>query len=196
MSGNLKPSGHCSKVHRKTSQLLALLQRIFGQSTRQTLPRVINTYLRPITEYAIQAWSPWMQRDIALLERSHRRATKLVRGFYNLPYEERMSRLHLLTPSRARMSCDLILTYRILHTANHPLQQLLQYLSARSTRSNPASLEIQHTHINCRRYFYSVRAAFLWNTLPDTIIQSPCMKTFKERLDTYLFTTDQIAPIY
>ena len=88
VSSSLKTSRHCFSVYRKAAQTLALLKRIFGRFTKQTLPRVINTYIRPTMEYAVQAWSPWLQKDILLLQRIYHRATKLVLGLQSKPYHQ------------------------------------------------------------------------------------------------------------
>ncbi|KAA3678006.1 uncharacterized protein DEA37_0008956 [Paragonimus westermani] len=83
ISSSLKTSLQCTAVYKRTSKILALLKRIFGRFTRQTLPSILNTYIRPTMEYAVQVWSPWLQKDIVLLQRIYHRATKL--GSYNPP---------------------------------------------------------------------------------------------------------------
>ncbi len=43
--------------------------------------------IRPILEYAIQAVSPYLQKDIVLTERLQKLATRLVKGLRHFPYE-------------------------------------------------------------------------------------------------------------
>ena len=43
--------------------------------------------VRPHFEYSIQAWSPYLRKDIDMLEQIQRRATKLIRGLRYLRYE-------------------------------------------------------------------------------------------------------------
>ena len=41
-------------------------------------------------EYCIHAWSPYLRKDIDMLEKIQRRATKLIPGLIDLTYEERL----------------------------------------------------------------------------------------------------------
>jgi len=54
-------------------------------------------FVRPHLEYAIQAWSPYLRKDIECLERVQRKTTELVQGYKNLSYVERLEKLHLTT---------------------------------------------------------------------------------------------------
>ena len=45
--------------------------------------------MRPHLEYCIQVWSPQHRRDVDLLERIQRRATKIIPGMEHLPYKDR-----------------------------------------------------------------------------------------------------------
>ena len=46
--------------------------------------------------YCSQIWRPHLIRDILLLERVQRRATKYILNNYNLSYESHLKQLHLL----------------------------------------------------------------------------------------------------
>ena len=59
-------------------------------------------------EYCIQAWSPYLKKDIECLKKVQRRATKMIYGFSKLTYEERLGRLKLFTLEQRRMRGDLI----------------------------------------------------------------------------------------
>ena len=44
--------------------------------------------VRPHLEYCIQAWRPYLRKDIDMLDKIHRRATKPIPGLGVLSYEE------------------------------------------------------------------------------------------------------------
>ncbi len=50
--------------------------------------------VRPILECDQQASSPYLQRDIALMQRIQRRATCMVKDMRELPHQERLRRLN------------------------------------------------------------------------------------------------------
>ncbi|KER29194.1 hypothetical protein T265_04127 [Opisthorchis viverrini] len=124
-------------------------------------------------EYAIQAWSPWLQKDIILLQRIYHRATKLVIGLQNKPYEDRIASLNLFDFYYRRIRGDLILTYNILKTPNHPLEDLFVRRRTRTGRRHNFSLAVPHSRVNCRRNFFAVRVCFIWNSLPPNVVHSP-----------------------
>ena len=72
--------------------------------------------VRPHLEYCIQAWSPYLRKDIDMLEKIQRRATKLIPGLRDLRYEERLKECGLTTHTRnATIKGDQIEVFKILN---------------------------------------------------------------------------------
>ena len=66
-------------------------------------------------EFCIQTWSPYMVKDIEVLEKVQHRVTRMVPGLKRLPYEDRLRRLDIYSLTARRLRGDLIETYKLLH---------------------------------------------------------------------------------
>ena len=80
----------CSKVNRKT----VMTKRFFMNKSQKQMTKIYETVSRPVLEYASTVWSPWLKKDIELLEYTQDRALRL--GNTNHVYETLEERRNLM----------------------------------------------------------------------------------------------------
>ena len=69
----------------------------------------------PHLKYCIHAWSPYIRKDIDMLEQIQRRATKLIPEMRDLIYEERLKECGLITLETRGLRGDQIEVFNILN---------------------------------------------------------------------------------
>ena len=76
---------------------LRVIKRTFKYFDQDAFQTHYRTYIRPHLEYCVPAWNLGMKKDINVLEKVQRRATKLVPELRDLSYmyEERLDALGL-----------------------------------------------------------------------------------------------------
>ena len=79
---------------KKANCVLCMIKRnIQCKNASIIIMRLYKSLVRPRLEYCIQAWSPYHKKDIEVLERVQIRATKMVYGYGDLNYKDRLSLL-------------------------------------------------------------------------------------------------------
>ena len=182
---DLGNSAQAQKAAASANRHVGILHRALGPVDPDIARTLITTYIRPHTEFAIQAWSPWLVKDQILLEQPQRRATKLVKGLYHLPYDHRLAALNLFSTYYRRIRGDMILTFSILRNPAHPCSSLLQLADSDYLRGHSLKLKHQQSKLNCRRFFFSLRVCRLWNSLPPQVVEAENTPKFKLLLDSY-----------
>ena len=105
---DLKPGKHCAEVVKAANRTLGMIKRSFEFKSIAVVRHLYKAVVRSKLEYAIQAWSPHLQKDKDLLEGVQRRATKIVPALRDVPYDERLKAFGLTTLTERRIRGDMI----------------------------------------------------------------------------------------
>ena len=187
VSCDLKPSQHVAKVAARANRIIGLMKKNFDFLDEETILSIHCSMIRPILEYAVQSWCPYLAKDIEELEKVQHRVTKLVPGLYDTPYEERCRKLKLPTLKQRRERGDLIEVYKILRGHEGTDYNKFFKLRTSSTRGHNWKLEKrEHVHGKPREGWFSIRVVNPWNDLPPHVVDSPTISTFKTNLDKHL----------
>jgi ribonucleases P/MRP protein subunit RPP40 len=183
---DLKVSQQCSKVVKTANRVLGMIYRSFTYKSKDVVLQLYKSLVRPHLEFCVQAWRPHLQKDIMLLEKVQRRATRMIDNFQKLSYEERLSKLKLTTLETRRLRGDLIETFKIFKGFTDVNKDNFFDLSSGSLRGHSLKLFKSRFVTNCGKFMFSNRVVDEWNLLTEDIVSCDTVNGFKNKLDRYL----------
>ena len=184
---SLKPSVQCASAASKANQVLGQMSRSFTYRTKDTWIKLYKLYVRPHLEYAIQAWRPWYQADIDLLESVQRRAVRMASNLTSSEYGDRLLECGLTTLEARRERGDMIQVWKIMNCkqsvdSNVWFQPVALTKTTRMS-SSPGMLCKPNFNLEVRKNFFSLRVISSWNSLPENLKFAENIDTFKAGYD-------------
>ena len=192
VTDNLKWSSHINHIHSVASHLSYIVLRAFSTKNIWTLLKIYVTYIRPKLEYNSSVWSPYLKKDIKLIESVQKRFTRNVFIRCNLPfnsYVDRLTKLGIKSLEYRRLEFDLILMYKISHNlcdlnfSDYFVFQTCDY-NLRRHDFTVQSLFHNASHDQFRQFYFN-RIVSTWNQLPDVVVSASNLSIFKTKLKSY-----------
>ncbi|XP_063615393.1 uncharacterized protein LOC134788435 [Penaeus indicus] len=181
---DFKPSRQCQNSAKKARGELFRLHSTMSCKEPEVFLPLYKAIVRPHLEYCIQAWSPYLKKDIILLEKVQRLATRMITGYKHLAYEDRLKKLNLFSLARRRCRGDLIEVFKMAKgISGLKFEDFFEPLTGLSTRGHCLKLRRQFSRLNIRKEFFSNRVVPLWNKLPEELVTCGTVESFKRSLD-------------
>ena len=187
VSEDWKSSAHTARVANKANSVLGRIRRTFTFMNKTIFMKVYPSMVRSHLEYAVQAWSPRLRKDIVLLEKVQRRATKMVPECRDMDYDQRLMFLGLSSLEDRRRRGDLIQVFKIMHGFDDLSREMFFKLESEvhghHTRGHNLKIATKYARTSTRASFFDLRVINEWNALPQRVVSCRSISAFKAALD-------------
>lgn len=171
---------------KKANQVLGIIKKTIYTKSKNTIPLLYMSLVRPHLEYANAAWGPHYKMDQQKIEKVQRRATKLIEDIKHLSYQDRLRNLNMPSLQHRRLRGDIIETYKIV-TGLYDVDKETFFKPARQlgTRGHCHKLYKQHAGSFLKQKSFGNRVVNEWNQLPKHVVEAKSVNTFKNLLDAH-----------
>ena len=178
-------SAQVTRALSKANTILGRLLNTFKYFDRKIVKILYPTFVRPHIESASTVWNDLKKEDKDRLEKFQRKVTRKITDIKHTTYEERLEILSLQKYEDRRLRGDLIQIFKMINLIDDiKLSQDLKFLS--SSRPNNKKLIRELSRNSLRHGFLTNRVTETWNKLPQEIVNSETVNSFKGKLDKFM----------
>jgi len=170
---------------KKANSIVGLINRTFDFLSPEMLRTLFIAFVRPHLEYAQAVWSPRLIKHSDAIESVQRRATRLVGGYRNHSYEERLQVMNLPSLKIRRKIGDMVEVYK--HLNVYDKSSLCQKLVLRNRPQRKHNLELKRNFAEDGIRGYQTNSLYYrsidtWNSLATNVVNAPSVGKFKLEL--------------
>jgi hypothetical protein len=184
-----KLSDHISTISSKANKSLGMMQRNLWNCPKDVRETAYTALVRPKLEYASAAWDPHLKKDIASLERIQRKAARFCSQNYNrcTSVTDMMKDLEWDTLEMRRRKARLTTMYKLSHDLVDidSSKFLIHSFENRTRRSHQFKFRIPYANKDVFKYSFFPRTIADWNCLPEEIVTSRSLDSFKSNLAAF-----------
>ena len=188
-TSNMSFSAHYSHITSKAYRILGLLRRTFKSCTNINEKKLLYTTLvKSQLMYCSVLWRPFLKKDIELLERVQRRATKYILNDYHSDYKSRLISLQILPLMYVYELQDIFFTVSNLKSPSRDFDmlQFVQFSGQNTRSSHGMKMSHRRANNNISKHNFFNRIPRLWNALPPIDIEKS-MSYIKSQLQEFLY---------
>ena len=176
-----------TEVVKKATMVSILISRTISSRSPEVYLKLFFSLVRPILEYAVEVWWPYLHKHIIAIEKVQRRFTKHIIGLNALSYRDRLQQLNIPSLWWRFQRGALITTFKILrfNYGGPSVKSNFEISINVRTRGHPWKLNrIPLNHTKTQNFFFH-RIVPLWNDLPTIVVTADTVNSFKNRLDEH-----------
>ena len=129
-------------------------------------------------------WHPLLKKDYQKMEKVQRRATKSIPSLKHLSYSERLTQLKLPSLTYRRHRADVIQTFKIVKGLEDvESSTFFRFSSNNRTRGHKYKVTKNRVKTQRRLHSFSQRSITEWNNLPEDVINSSSLNSFKANFE-------------
>ncbi len=189
MSADCTFEYHIISLYKRCSSLSGWILRTFCTRDTVTMLTLFKSLVLSRLDNGSQLWTPYMQKDIDLLENIQRSFTKHVTGMHDLPYKDRLTKLRLYSLQRRRERYQIIYAWKILENKVPNLTNPIIVVYSDRRGRYCKEMHVVGGRIGTLSYnSFRWKSIRLFNSLPKCIrdvTQCP-IHVFKMKLDLHL----------
>ncbi len=187
----LKFSEQSNAVVNSANATLGMIKRNIVSRNSKVITKLYKALVRPKLEYCVQAWRPYLRKDIDKIEKVQHRATKMITECRGLCYEDRLKVTGLTTLEERRNRGDMIEVFKALKGLSRlDRNKLFSLNTLKLTRGHEFKLAKCRSRLDIRKHFFSQRIVNEWNRLPGSVVSAETVNSFKNRYDKFVSSSN------
>ena len=171
------------------------IQRNLWNCPKNVKEIAYTSLIRPTPEYASAAWPPFLTKDISALERVQRKAARFCSQNYNgyASVTDMIRDFGWTTLETRRRQFRLTLMYKL----NHGLididrrKYLIQHSESRKRGGHQFKFRAPYANKDVFKFSFVPKTIADWNYLPEAIVSSISLETFKYKLSACIYRVSQ-----